>query len=731
MAKSKGFDVKALLLNHGEKFVAGLIGLLGLTGLATANWSPSGSVPDDLKKVAVATQSAWQANAFTPDKKAAFENTPDVLALAERMQSETEDQERFSTINPWNPSIHLVQERRGAVTVLAPTDPEANAVAIVMAEKPDETEEDPVLLAANAELENKKESDVGEDVKNIFGTGDVVGGGAAGLGIPGQAQLRGGTGGLGGIGGLGGLMGGRRDKDDDEDAQFANGGYGNAAYGGALTASVDRKVRYHSGVSVRMIFPLVEQIRSMAKSLHLPQNDPQVAAAIDFVGFQIQRKRAVPGADPWLGEWESISTDEIGEVLDKSLGFDFDVVNPGVVRSEITMPLPRLAAGQWTLADASHKLLDDFKLDPEEQQLIDRFQAKLLEEAEKRKKLMPVRPEKGGFSRFMLNGSQLTRDVDDTSNLTNQLFGELSQNKKDPKQKSRYDNKAELEKLINKSMAAGRVLLVRFMDFTCDRGNTYIYRVRLEMRNPNFDFPVDQLEQPDLATQVTIFSDWSEQTAPAYVPQSYRYYTQRADNPQSVKVGMYFENEEAGTPVMANIEVRVGSRIGGKQKVEVANLSKMVLEPEDVELKSPDLLAAITPSIRLNSSESPELKAYMDSVRGQGKPLADRITVIDSNGAIVTRYVGDSISNGGRVTTENIDSKWYQDVLKIYEYLKQSANTAINSPYNIDEEDGGMGGGIMRGAMGGGGYGGGMGKGSALSGGGRGAKGGRARDLDR
>ena len=122
------------------------------------------------------------------------------------------------------------------------------------------------------------------------------------------------------------------------------------------------------------------------------------------------------------GSGKSISTDEIGEVLEKSLGFDFDVVNPGVVRSEITMPLPRLAAGQWTLADASHKMLDDFKLDPEEQQLIDRFQAKVLEEAEKRKKMMPVQIEKGGFSRFMLNSAQLTRDVDDTANLTNQLF---------------------------------------------------------------------------------------------------------------------------------------------------------------------------------------------------------------------------------------------------------------------------------------------------------------------
>ena len=347
MAKFKGFDFKALLLNHGEKFAAGLIGLLGLTALATASWSPSAKVPEELKKVAEATQAAWQSNPFTEDKKAAFGNTPDVLALAERMQSETEDQERYTTINPWNPPINAVRERRGAVTVLAPTNPEANAVAIVMAEQSDETEEGADLLAANALLEEKKEPEVDSKVSDIFGIAGGTAGGAAGLGIPGQSPYRGGAGGLGsagGLRGLGGLMGGRREMDEDEGLNYS--AYGAAAYGDALTTSIERKVRYHCGVSVRLIFPLVDQIRSVAKSLHLPQNDPQVAAAIDFVGFQIQRKRAVPGADSWSGEWEDISTDEIGEVLEKSLGFDFDVVNPGVVRSEITMPLPRLAAGR-------------------------------------------------------------------------------------------------------------------------------------------------------------------------------------------------------------------------------------------------------------------------------------------------------------------------------------------------------------------------------------------------
>ena len=40
-------------------------------------------------------------------------------------------------------------------------------------------------------------------------------------------------------------------------------------------------------------------------------------------------------------------------------------------------------------------------------------------------------------------------------------------------------NLEELKEFLNKTLVSGRLLLVRFMDFTCDRGNAYQYRVRL------------------------------------------------------------------------------------------------------------------------------------------------------------------------------------------------------------------------------------------------------------
>ena len=181
---------------------------------------------------------------------------------------------------------------------------------------------------------------------------------------------------------------------------------------------------------------------------------------------------------------------------------------------------------------------------------------------------------------------------------------------------------------------------------------------------------------------------------------------------------------------MANLEVRVGARVGGKSDAEVVDLSKSKVELQSVEFKSPDLLAAVTPSMRLNSGVNDELKAYIDSTRGQSKQLADRITVIDSNGAIVTRYAGDSIYNGGNQRTEALDEKFYKDVLKIYDHLKKNENAdagiyagegMLGEGMAGDGSGSGMMG--MSGYEGGGGYGGGMGGGAALSGGGNGSRG--------
>lgn len=768
MAK-KGLDFKALLLNHGEKFGAAVVGLLAVTGLATANWSGCSRLEAEMKDAATKTRDAWNspANTLPEEKKALFAATPDVEALAQRMASPNEDIEKFTTVRHWNEPINQVREKLGAVVVLPPESPESTLVSFTLVEKDDEAETEETTTETEMTDEKKPAED--QELADLFGKNNSAGalpGGVAGL--PGEELLTGGVGtpGAGNSSGIGGYSGaagsgiasmageGTRGSGMMGAGMLGAGmagsgmmdsldGYGGAGYGGmefGTGASVEKKVRSCAGISVRCVFDLYRQTNMLAEALHLP---PQEVSQryIDFVNLEIQRKAAVSGPDQWVGEWEDLPLKDIAEILEQSAYFDRDIVNPSVVRSEITMPLPSRAAGNWTAANASHKRLEKFELSEEEKDLIDKHQAKLLEEANKLKAMLPPAQAKSeGFRKYTLASQDLGMVMGgNTTSMSGEIFSDYQEDiaagdgeaakKKDPRFKSEKD----LEKFLNDTLVANRLLLVRFMDFTCDRGNAYQYRVRLEMRNPNFNVPVDELEQPELASQRTVFSDWSAPTAPVFVPGAYRYYTQKVESkPRSEELAhlsMLYQHETAGTPVMASLRVPVGVRIGGKQILEVVDLGKSKLESQEVELRSQDFLAGVAEAPRITPSDFPELKDVLKSTQ-RTRPIPDRITVVDSTGAIVSRFVGDKVASGEKMIAESDDMALAKYVLDQYAHLRpQEVSTDVaNSPYGeAGSDSASMGMASMPGMGGGMGseYGGAAGRSSALgnSGGKRSRKG--------
>jgi hypothetical protein len=208
------------------------------------------------------------------------------------------------------------------------------------------------------------------------------------------------------------------------------------------------------------------------------------------------------------------------------------------------------------------------------------------------------------------------------------------------------------------------------------------------MRNPTFNMPVDELEQPELASQKTIFSGWSEPTVPVFVPGAYRYYTQKVDSRPRVdevaQLSMYYQHETAGTPVMASLRVPVGVRIGGKQSLDVVDLGKSTLEPQEIELKSLDYLASVTEAPRISAAEFPELRDILKGVPG-GRVIPDRVSVVDSTGAIVSRYVGDKINGGNKAISEADDLAVAKFVLDTYKHFRvDEAAAAIGLPYGSE-----------------------------------------------
>lgn len=712
MAKGKGFDIKALLLNHGEKFGAGLIGVLALAGLATANWSPCQDSVDQLAAIANKTREDWRSPARTlpEENREKFAKTPDVERLAARMASPNEDVEQFQTIRHWNEPINRIRDKIGAVVVLPPETPESTLVTFALLERDEiPVEED---LRTGTEKTTEEKSAEQQRLDELFGKTTSRTGGAgpgAAPGYPGLADTEFNTGAVAGTGmlpgggassGYGSMMQGRgMNMGLGMGADLSLGDYGGYSdmdygYGSGSGKPMEKKVRYHAGVSVRMVFDLRRQTQMLAEALRVPAS--QISPSqIDFVNLDIQRKSAVPGPDPWAGEWEPLTLDEIGDVLERAAYIERDIVNPSVIRSEITMPLPSRAAGRWTLSNASHKRLEEFKLSDEEQELIDRHQAKLLDEANRIKAMLPPEQARNeGFRRFGLASQDLGMAMGSTNymNAAASMYGEYqdmnagraSTGTGQPAD-SRFKSKEDLEKFLNSTLVANRLLLVRFMDFTCNRGNTYKYRVRLVMRNPSFNLPVDELEQPELATQQTIVSAWSQPTEPVSVPRSYRYYTQKVDakvrSEELAHMTMLYQHETAGTPVMGALRVPVGVRIGGKVNLEVVDLGKSVLETQEVELKSLDYLAGVAEGPRVSQSDFPELRDILRNVRAGTRVIPDRITVVDSNGAIVNRFAGDKVVSGGEVISESSDQQLVKYLLDQYKSWRPSAAGDIGNPY--------------------------------------------------
>jgi hypothetical protein len=757
MKKSKGFDFKALMLNHGEKFVAVLIALLAGMGLSSGRWSgpDAETTVTNLKMKASETLAKVESNAWPEADKATFALTPDVAELARRMAAPNETTEQFVLSLPFNEPLNRVREKRAAVKVLRPENPEQDALSVALAMFPLEEEftddssseaGDKLASTGSGKKKSGRQGRLGDDEEEVDEEtrkrqekfGPALGGPG---GLPGNQLNTGADLGLmndpdrddmqaemanrmqAAAGGRGGRGGGRRGRKSDLDEGMQLYGYvGAMSNNGMLGTNIPTKrIKNSAGVSARWVFNLREQRKQIAEALHISAMDPATAAyAEDFVDLHIERKQALPAADPWSGDWEPVLTSDIAEVLNESLGLDLEVVNPLVTRPVITMPLPRRAQGQWSVDQVSHKGISEFILSDEEKEIIRKRDERLAKEAEEIKAVAPVTREiPKGFSQYRGNANQImnqmTGDPDDEPTNFNQMFlneyntGALDPqaamaaaagNPRGPRGANKLKMKPEeLEKLRKKLFepdATNRLLLVRFLDFTAERGHEYIYRVRLELNNPNFAAPVDELEQPELADQKTIFSDWSEPTEPILLPLEYRYYVNKVQSniqgDDKADLSMYFEDTEKGTPVMSEFLAPVGVRIGGRKEVEVVDLSRSTLGPGDVDFRTRDLLCGVNEGPRLSSSDHPELRPFLATVPRGRKPVPDQILALTAAGELTLRWSGD------REQLESEDRGDADFVLKAYRdagwgtenrLAQTGGGAAFGDP--DDEDSGGMG----------------------------------------
>jgi hypothetical protein len=226
-----------------------------------------------------------------------------------------------------------------------------------------------------------------------------------------------------------------------------------------------------------------------------------------------------------------------------------------------------------------------------------------------------------------------------------------------------------------------RLLLVRFFDFTGDRGTTYRYRVRLEMYNPNYQWPIDELETPQLASNETLFSDWSDATDAATVPMRYRNYVEKVKVrgvQRRVDVGVYYESNGV-LPVMETISVDVGMPIGGQKRTDRVDLEKSILAGGDIDVSTNELVNGVAFAGGLDARVHSDLKEVLSKFGRNNPPVDDLVSVVDSAGRIVLKYATTSSSQ-----LRN-DEETVKNILANYEDWRE--NTEPGKSRFLDDDD--------------------------------------------
>ncbi|MCA9049898.1 MAG: hypothetical protein KDA89_14280, partial [Planctomycetaceae bacterium] len=460
-------------------------------------------------------------------------------------------------------------------------------------------------------------------------------------------------------------------------------------YGQGMMAE-KKNVDVAAGISVRMVIDLQKQRNMLRDALHLSGNYLEAQQYIQYVDLLVERRQRIDGTGAW-GEWEEVKSEDLGEILEESLGIDRDIVSPAVTRNTITMPLPRRAAGVWQPSEASHPRVEDFELSAEEKALIDKWNQMVKERQEEEKKDAPVVVETKGFSKFVQSATDVGSSMYGSSGMMGMSGSSGYESGNYESMYSAYESQmgqgakltAEQRELLDETRATAehRLLLVRFMDFTMERGHSYQYRARVEMKNPNYDHPIDELEDPALGIEPTLVSDWSQPTAEIFMPVAHHMYltdvTSRPGDQEVVGVKIYTDTTETGLPVMGDIKVLMGMPVAGVRSLEVVDLRSNVLEASEITLKTNELLAAAEKTERLSTSDHPELRPAIDHIQtllGRGaKPIPDQICVVDSNGHLKLRSVGD------RSDDEKKDDAEAAFILKQYDAWKPKAATGGNN----------------------------------------------------
>ena len=397
--------------------------------------------------------------------------------------------------------------------------------------------------------------------------------------------------------------------------------------GGASSNVVARGVRY---VAVRGVFPLEQQLKKYQNALKV--TSAEASTMFELLDFVLERQAARAGSEPWKdAKWEEVNVESALDVLREASDFELDPVQTGVTDSVITMSLPHRLLEYWG-DHATHPNVRDFQLKPEDMERELKLQEQLKEEYEKAKLQSKPKYERRGLSREQSDprqmGIEMMASPSAASNMQNMMTNmatPMTEGGGGGIRMSAADIKQRLT-------ANGRLLLFRYFDFDVQPGLAYRYRVKLKIKNPNFERAAAELVDPALALGAERDTEWSNISNPAVVPASVNYFLKDVERDPSrdekvraskavANISMFEWDTKLGTMLHDTLRIlSVGQFISEKKKSIVINAADSSYK-DDVEVAfvTGDVLLDASGDFDIQPEQHPDLGLRPEKGRANAK----------------------------------------------------------------------------------------------------------------
>jgi len=639
-AKIKSADYKQLTIDHGEKVLAGLLGLLLLLALSATSWSTYDRTPGELTQKVSSARSAIRQGTWPKKERELYTLTAglqddEVHSLLnadenrradfiKRMQDEYEYRTRFFQ------SVYRRVEPARQPELLAAIDPIATPGRAIIAFTPPRVEPDPEKADGSKEKTDSL-------LRGNFGQrgADDVDGAAVGLGGPNAVD-------------------------------------GNTGMGMSGTEGDGQNARGMRFISVRYIVDLRRQIEKYRIALSLSSNH-DAAPKVVYDDFHLQRRSKPASGTQDYSDWEEVDLRFAKEILEEAAGWDPFINDIAITDPVLTMSLVSRVVRYWSKEEASHPRVDNYVLPPRQRELqmlmveavLDQTIERAVRAKERRPRGFATTQRNSGLGRSgsgygIVNSSSMrgpasgfgvpavTTDYDRgamrnrgvQNRQLNIRLDEIARrlNKDNPEKIKQQ----LLAQYMKSQTASGHLLLFRYIDFDVKPATTYQYRVELVLVNPNFNQPTQSLIDPEIGKQEFLTTPMSEPTAAVTVPEDVKYYLTQVDrengaNPPRAVFDVFQWSTDFGTTINTKLKVYFGAFVGDRTMAEVLDPARRQFRKgKVVEFKSNDVLVDVSKvPLPINAADHPDLEQLPLEKRKKGLGVAAQALIVNQFGDLV------------------------------------------------------------------------------------------------